>query len=151
MSGIRVRAARTAEIPVVERLVADAFAPFTARTGIVPAPLSIDWDTTISAAGAAVAVRDERPVGVLVLWPHPRHVLVDLLAVDPAAQGSGVGGALLEHAAAVAAERDVHVLRLWADVAMTESLAWYLRHGFVETGRGAVDGFDRVHLERMLP
>lgn len=150
MSGTRVRAARNAEIPAVESLVAEAFAPFTRRTGVVPAPLSIDWATTISAAAASVAVQDDRVVGVLVLWPRPGSVLVDTLAVDPAAQGSGVGIALLAHAASVATARDVHVLRLSTNVAMTDSLAWYLRHGFVETGRGVEDGLDRVHLERVL-
>lgn len=151
VSGTGVRAARNAEVPAIEALVAAAFAPFTRRTGVVPAPVSVDWSTTISAAGAAVAVRDDRVVGVVVLWPHPDHVLVDVLAVDPAAQGSGVGGALLDHAAAVAVSRGVHVLRLSTNVAMTDPLAWYLRRGFIETGRGVERGFDRVHLERMLP
>ncbi len=150
MSGTRVRAARNAEVPVIEAVVADAFAPFTARSGVVPAPLLIDWATTISAAAASVAVRDDRVIGVLVLWPHPDHVLIDTLAVDPGAQGSGVGVLLLAHAAAVATSRDVHLLRLHTNVAMTESLAWYLRHGFLETGRGVEDGFDRVHLEQVL-
>jgi N-acetylglutamate synthase-like GNAT family acetyltransferase len=151
VSGIGVRIARNVDIPAIEALVAAAFDPFVARTGIVPAPLSTDWETVISALGASAAVRDDRLVGVLVLWPHPDHVLIDTLAVAPDAQASGVGGLLLEHAGRIALSRDVHVVRLYSNAGMTESLAWYARRGFVETGRGVEDGFDRVHLEAVLP
>ncbi|MGT2424712.1 GNAT family N-acetyltransferase [Amnibacterium kyonggiense] len=150
MAEVRVRAARIADVAAVERLVEDAFAPFTARTRIVPAPRSIDWATTVSALGAEVAVRDDRVVGVLVVWPHPDHLLVDVLAVAPSAQGSGVGATLLAHARATAARTGRDRLRLHTNAGMTESLAWYARQGFVETGRGREDGFDRVFLEQRV-
>jgi ribosomal protein S18 acetylase RimI-like enzyme len=145
MSEVRVRAARVADIADVERIVAAAFRPFTRRTGIVPAPMSTDWATTISAAAASVAVVDDRVVGVLVLWPHPDHVLVDTIAVDPAAQGRGVGSALLAHA-----EAGARVLRLYTNAGMTEALAYYPRRGFALTGRRREDGFDRVLFEKRL-
>ncbi|GAA2754618.1 GNAT family N-acetyltransferase [Amnibacterium kyonggiense] len=150
MSEVRVRAARNADVPALERLIEDAFAPFTARTGIVPAPRSIDWATTISALGAEVAVLADRVVGVLVTWPHPDHLLVDVLAVAPSAQGSGVGRTLLAHARAAAARTGRDRLRLCTNAGMTASLAWYGRQGFVETDRRREDGFDRVFLEQRV-
>jgi ribosomal protein S18 acetylase RimI-like enzyme len=150
MSGIRVRAAREADVPAIARLVADAFAPFVARTGIVPAPLGTDWPTVVSALGVVVALRDDRVTGVLVRWPHPDHVLVETLAVDPAAQGAGVGTALLDTAERLAIETGVNAVRLYTNAAMTENLVWYPRRGFVETGRGPHGGFDRVRFEKRL-
>lgn len=145
MTTIQVRPARAADVPDVERVVRRAFAPFTARTGIVPAPRSTDWPTVVSALGAVVALAGDRLVGVLVLWPHPDHLRIDTLAVDPEAQGTGVGTALLGDADRVA---DGRPLRLSTNAGMAEARAWYLRHGFVEVGRWTEDGYDRVHLER---
>jgi N-acetylglutamate synthase-like GNAT family acetyltransferase len=150
MSGIRVRTARNADVPAVRALVADAFASFVARTGIRPAPLATDWETVVSALGASVAIREDRVVGVLVLWPHPDHVLVETLAVAPGEQGAGVGSVLLDRAELVAIESGSNTVRLCTNAAMTEALAYYPRRGFTEIGRGVEQGFDRVHLEKRL-
>jgi len=150
MSGTRVRAARNADIPAIERLVADAFAAFVTRTGIRPAPLGHDWTTVISAVGASVATRDERIVGVLVLWPHPDHVLVDTLVIAPEEQGGGIGSALLDRAELTAIETGANAVRLSTIAAMTEALAFTSRRGFTEVGRDVQDGFDRVRLEKRL-
>ncbi len=145
-----MRTARNADVPAIEALVAAAFAPFVARTGIRPAPLATDWPTVISALGASVATLDDRIVGVLVVWPHPDHVLVDLLAVGPAEQGRGVGSALLDRAEALAREAGKGALRLHTNAAMREALAYYPRRDFVETGRRTEQGFDRVLFEKRL-
>jgi ribosomal protein S18 acetylase RimI-like enzyme len=150
MSGTRVRAARNADVPEIEQVVADAFAAFTSRTGIRPAPLATDWPTVVSALGASVATRDERVVGVLVLWPHPDHVLVDVLAVAQEEQGGGIGSALLDRAELLAVETGTNTVRLHTNAAMAEALAWYPRRGFVEIGRRVEHGFARVFFEKRL-
>ena len=150
MSTVRMRTAREADVPAIRRIVADAFAPFTTRTGIVPAPVGTDWATVISALGAVVALVDDRIAGVLVLWPHPDHVLVETLAVSPSDQHSGVGASLLDRAELLAIETGVNAVRLSANAAMTEPLAYYPRRGFVETRRAAAHGLDRVFFEKRL-
>jgi N-acetylglutamate synthase-like GNAT family acetyltransferase len=150
VSGTRVRAARNADIPRIEQVVTDAFAAFVARSGIRPTPLSLDWETVISALGAVVATRDDRIVGVLVLWPHPDHVLVDTLAVAPDQQGGGVGSALLDRAELVAIETGANAVRLHTNAGMREALAYYPRRGFVEVDRRTEHGFDRVFFEKRL-
>lgn len=147
---MRVRAARDADVAAITAVVHAAFAPFTAATGIVPAPLATDWPTVISALGAQVATRDDRVVGVLVLWPHPGHVLVETLAVDPSAQAGGVGTVLLDRAELLAIESGSNRVRLSTNAAMADSLDYYDRRGFVEVGRGREDGFDRVMLQKRL-
>ena len=150
MTGIRLRSAREADVPAVERLVASAFAAFVERTGIRPVPLGTDWRTVVSALGAVVALRDDHVVGVLVLWPHPDHVLIETLAVAPAEQGTGVGTALLDRAELLSIETGSNTVRLYTNAAMTDALDWYPRRGFVTTARRTEHGFDRVHLEKRL-
>lgn len=150
MSGTRVRGARNADLPALQAVVAAAFAPFVDRTGIRPAPLDTDWPTVISALGASVATRDDRIVGVLVLWPHPDHVLVETLAVAPEEQGGGVGSALLDRAELAAIESGSNTVRLYTNAAMAEALAYYPRRGFRETVRYTEHGFSRVLFEKRL-
>ena len=150
MSGTRVRAARNADVPALQAIVGDAFAPVTARTGIRPAPVDTDWETVVWALGAVVATRDDRIVGVLVLWPHPDHVLVETLAVVPEEQGRGVGSALLDRAELVAIESGTNTVRLSTNAGMTEALAYYPRRGYTEVGRETVHGFARVLFEKRL-
>ena len=150
MSGTRVRAARNADVPALQALVAGAFAPFTARTGVRPAPVATDWETVVWALAAVVATRDDRVVGVVVLWPHPDHVLVETLAVAPEEQGRGVGAALLDRAELTAIESGTNTVRLQTDARMTEALAHWVRRGYAEVGRRPLDGVDRVLLEKRL-
>jgi ribosomal protein S18 acetylase RimI-like enzyme len=150
MSGTRVRAARNADVPALQALVAGAFAPFTASTGIRPAPVDTDWETVVWALGAVVATRDDRIVGVLVLWPHPDHVLVETLAVAPEEQGRGIGSALLDRAELTAIEAGTNAVRLYTNARMTEALAYYPRRGYAEVGRETVHGFSRVLFEKRL-
>ncbi|WP_158590032.1 GNAT family N-acetyltransferase [Amnibacterium setariae] len=146
----RLRAARDADVPEIAAVVDAAFAAFVARTGIRPAPLGTDWPTTISALGALVATREDRVVGVLVLWPHPGHVLVETLAVLPAEHGTGLGSLLLDRAELTAIESGTNAVRLATNAAMTEAREFYSRRGFVERGRWTQQGYDRVHLEKRL-
>lgn len=147
---MRVRAAREVDAAELTRLVHDAFAAFQQRTGIRPAPVDTDWATVASAHGARVATMDERVVGVIVLWPHPDHVLVETVAVAPDRQGAGIGTLLLDLAERQAIESGVNVVRLYTNEAMTDLLGFYPRRGFVETGRRTEQGYARVHFEKRL-
>jgi N-acetylglutamate synthase-like GNAT family acetyltransferase len=138
MSRTIVRTARDADVPEIERLVARAGAD---------APL--DWATLISALGVTVATRDDRVAGVLVAWPHPDHVLVDLLAVAPDAQDGRIGTALLDGAELLAIETGADAVRVRADRGAAGPLGVLVQHGFTATaGRASDDG--RVLLEKRL-
>ena len=77
-------------------------------------------------ADAWLAERDGEPVGVLVIAGD----LLDQLYVVPAAQGSGVGSALLAHAKAVRPDG----LRLWVFVSNEPARAFYAARGFEPIG-----------------
>ena len=89
--------------------------------------------------------------GLLVTQAETDHLLIDVVAVAPAAQGSGLGAALLERAERDAREGGLAELRLCTNEAMTENLEFYPRRGFHETGRAVQDGFRRVFFAMALP
>ena len=59
--------------------------------------------------------------------PEERHWLLDQLAVEPAAQGRGIGGAILQFAISRA---EADHLPLYVETGMTANVAWYERFGF---------------------
>lgn len=59
--------------------------------------------------------------------PAERHWLLDQLAVEPAAQGRGIGGAMLRFAISRAEADD---LPLYVETGTAANVAWYERFGF---------------------
>ena len=89
--------------------------------------------------GAVLAEREgwvdaEGPAlrGVVVMWAEEDHLWVDNVAVDPAAQGMGVGAALLRIADRRASESGLPELRLLTHERMDSNLAIYEHLGWGE-------------------
>ncbi|OZI44794.1 GNAT family N-acetyltransferase [Bordetella genomosp. 5] len=79
--------------------------------------------------------------------PPPAYAKVEMLFIDPAAQGRGAGTALLDHARARHGGLDVDV-----NEQNPRALGFYLHYGFGQIGRSAVDAAGRpyplLHLRR---
>ncbi|WP_053387339.1 GNAT family N-acetyltransferase [Leucobacter japonicus] len=145
---LEIRVASADEADDLTALVRRAYAPYVPRIGREPAPMSSDYAALIGEGRVRVAILRERIVGLLVTVPHPDHLLVENVAVDPEAHGQGIGGALLAAADAEAERLGLPELRLYTNAAMTENLAYYPKRGFVETGRRTEHGFERVYFTR---
>jgi ribosomal protein S18 acetylase RimI-like enzyme len=104
----------------------------------------------LGATESWVAVLDERIVGALVCVLEPDHLLVENLAVDPEAQGRGLGGRLLGLAEEQAVAKGVAEVRLYTNEVMVENLRFYASRGYRETGRESRGGFGRVFLAKSL-
>jgi ribosomal protein S18 acetylase RimI-like enzyme len=89
-------------------------------------------------------------MAVLTVYPRPDHLYVENVAIDPSAQGRGLGRGLLEFAEQEAARRGLTRMALVTHEAMTENQAIYARLGYVETGRRAEDGYRRIYMEKHL-
>ena len=89
-------------------------------------------------------------VAVLVTQHHGDHLLLESIAVAPAAQGGGQGRRLLERAERDAIEQGLTEVRLFTNEAMTENLVFYPRHGYRETGRAIQDGYRRVFFSKSV-
>ncbi|TPG28264.1 GNAT family N-acetyltransferase [Mycolicibacterium hodleri] len=144
MSEPRLRRATDDDVDGIERLVVAAFDRYVERIGKPPAPMTADYDELLHTSRVWVIDHGREIVGVLVTQDHSDHLLLDVVAVAPTAQGGGHGRALLERADLDARELGLPEIRLCTNAAMTENLEYYPRRGFHETGRGVQDGYHRV-------
>ncbi len=72
------------------------------------------------------------------------------MAVDPAAQGTGIGRALIEAVERMASEAGAEAVELYTNAKMTENQSLYPALGYRETGRRREDGFERVFYRKNL-
>ena len=108
-----------------------------------------DYDRRIAAGQAWVLEDGGTVAGVLVLEDaEGSALLLDNVAVAPAAQGKGHGRALVAFAEEEACRRGCDQVRLYTHVLMTENLALYRRLGFHETRRISEKGYDRVYMAK---
>lgn len=87
---------------------------------------------------------------MLTLYPRNDHLYVENIAIDPRAQGRGLGRTLMEFAEREAARRGLSRMALVTHEAMTENQAIYARLGYTETERRAEDGYRRIYMEKRL-
>ncbi|TCP47217.1 acetyltransferase (GNAT) family protein [Tamaricihabitans halophyticus] len=148
---VTCRGAVALDTEAVVAIAYDAYAPYIERIGRQPAPMTADYAEAIAQGQLWVAESANGTVlGFLVLVEKPDHLLLENVAASPAAQGKGVGTALLALAERRARERGYARIRLYTNEAMTENLTYYPRHGYRETHRNTEDGFDRVHFVKEL-
>ena len=112
--------------------------------------MSDDYASLIEAGRVRVAERDGAVLGVLVLIPERDAMLLDNVAVDPGAQGSGLGRRMLEHAEQAARGAGYRAIRLYTNEAMTENIGLYTRIGYAETHRAEEKGLRRVYMVKAL-
>ena len=142
--------ASTSDLPVITRIVADAYQKYVERIGTPPSPMLDDYAAHIRNNTVWVIQHNGSVVGLIVLLPAKEHLLLDNVAVDPAYHGRGLGRALLEFAEREAMRRGYAELRLYTHEKMTENLAMYPALGWTETGRGEQAGYRRVFFRKRL-
>jgi len=147
---IIVRPAREAEAETLRQIAAAAYQHYVPRIGRPPAPMTADYRAAVARGQAWVAVEDGEVAGFVILLAEPGHLLLENVAVLPAAQGRGIGARLLAHAEEHAHALHLNQIRLYTNEAMTENLAMYAHLGFREMRRAHEDGFDRVYLQLAL-
>jgi ribosomal protein S18 acetylase RimI-like enzyme len=75
--------------------------------------------------------------------PDRSHWYLFILGTEPAAQGRGLGSALL---AQVLARVDADGMPAYLESSSERNIAWYGRHGFEITGEVAIGGGPRIWL-----
>ena len=145
-----VRRAGHGDVDTLRRIAAAAYQPYVVRIGRAPAPMTADYAQAVRDRQVWVAVEDGQVTGFVVLVAQPGYLLLENVAVLPAAQGRGIGGRLLglteQHARSLGRSE----IRLYTNEAMTENLAYYPRRGYNETHRAEQDGFRRVFFRKPL-
>lgn len=146
----RLRPATRHDLAAVREIVRAAYSHYVARIGREPGPLLVDYAALIGEGRVHVAERDGLVRGVLVLLPQDGRMLLDNIAVAPAAQGSGLGRLMLEGAERMAMAAGYDAIELYTNEAMTENIALYTRVGYAETRRVEEKGLRRVYLRKAL-
>ena len=135
---MRIRRAEEADFATLADICVAAYQPFLAATGRYVDQLR---DVATRAAGAEllVAEDDSRLLGTVTFVPdggplgeiaRPDETEFRMLAVDPAAQGRGVGSALLGHVVEESAVRGRAGVVCSTQPAMRAAHAVYRRAGF---------------------
>jgi GNAT superfamily N-acetyltransferase len=147
---VMIRPAGPADAEALRAIAAAAYEKYIPRIGRVPAPVTADYAQAIRSGQAWAAVEEGQVVGFAILIAWPGHLLLDNVAVLPAAQNRGVGARLLGLAEERARSIGLGEIRLYTNEAMTENLTYYARHGYVETHRAEQDGFRRVFFRKPI-
>jgi ribosomal protein S18 acetylase RimI-like enzyme len=143
-----LRRATADDLPAIKAVIDAAYARYLTRMDKPPAPMFRDYGPSVEAGTTWVA---GSPItAVLTLYPRDDQLYVENVAVDPSAQGRGLGRALMEFAEQEAARRRLSRMALVTHEAMTENQAIYARLGYVEVERRAEDGYRRIYMEKAL-
>ena len=147
---MNIRPATPADLEAITAIIDAAYAPYIPRLGRKPLPMLDDHAARIRDGQAWVADIDGEVAGVLVLLHADDHLMLDNVAVAPGQRRTGVGRALLQFAESEAERRGHPEIRLYTHETMVENIALYGRIGYVETRRGAHNGFRRVDFHKPL-
>jgi ribosomal protein S18 acetylase RimI-like enzyme len=164
----RIRPAAPADCERLTDLADMAYERYVERMGKKPAPMTEDYAQRIAEgtvfvlevlpAGASSENAEPRTsfsassavIGFIVLLPEKDVLLLDNVAVDPAAQGRGYGKLLMAFAEHKARAAGLGRIALYANEAMTENLQFYHRLDYTETRRATEKGFRRVFFSKYL-
>lgn len=115
-----------------------------------PAPMIQDFAAEIAAARVHVLDGASGLRVGLVCWPETGHLMLDTLAVAPAAQGHGLGRAAMAWVEARARQAGKPTIRLYTNDVMTENMVFYQKLGYRITHRAKSAGYDRIFFEKRL-
>ena len=76
-------------------IAAAAYQKYVPRIGKAPAPMTADYAQAVRDGQAWAAPEDGQIVGFAIIIAQPGYLLLDNVAVLPAAQGRGIGARLL--------------------------------------------------------
>ncbi|MCL6281973.1 GNAT family N-acetyltransferase [Ruegeria sp. 2012CJ41-6] len=133
MSDIRLRSAEPADLPELERVITSAYAAERARLSGIP-DVTDGLDAHIRDDIVHLAERAGRVLGVIVLIRKEAALLVANLAVSAEAQGTGIGGRLMQMAEDAAREMGYARMTLRTHVGLSGTRRFYVALGWDETG-----------------
>ena len=146
-----IRLALATDEAAIRDCATRAYARYIPLIGRRPAPIEADFATQIASGQVYVATGAAGDVlGYIVFHPEEDAILLESVAVLPAAAGCGIGKALIRFCEEMAHQQGFCRVRLYTNAKMLENLAIYPRLGYVQVDRLTEDGFDRVFFEKRL-
>lgn len=143
-----IRPARRDDCATIRNIARVAYSLYLSRMDREPAPMNEDYEARAEEGSLYVLETAEGILGFIVLLPEENSLLLDNLAVSPAAQGRGYGRVLLAFAEEQAQKAGFKEITLYTNEVMTENLKLYARMGYSETGRAVCNGYRRVFFSK---
>lgn len=144
MSPLVLRRATASDVPAIVTLVERAYRGEPSRAGWTTEAELLDGQRTdpkevedlIASARSQilVALDGEAPLGSMALTDEGDALYVGMFAVEPTAQSSGVGRAMLEEAERIGRALQKPRMRMTVIAQRPELLAWYARRGYRASG-----------------
>ncbi len=150
MNGIGIRPAQHGDVSEILDCVKSAYQHYTARLGKAPGPMLDDYARVIEEQEVYVAANEGTIIGILVLKPDDKGVLLDNVAVSPDAQGQGLGKRLVDFAERRTAELGYTEIELYTHELMTENVGMYQKWDYEIYRRVREKGYDRIYMRKDL-
>ncbi len=150
LGGYSFRQADPSDVSRVAELVDAAYRHYVERIGMLPGPMTDDYEAVIRNYDVTVAERAGAIVGVIVLRTTDEGFLIDNVAVHPSHRGRGLGRALLQLAETEARGAGFDSVYLYTHEKMIENQAMYSRIGYVEYDRRSEGAFSLVYMRKRL-
>jgi ribosomal protein S18 acetylase RimI-like enzyme len=147
---LALRRAETADLDALLALQRAAYAKNRLLLGVEPIPLLADYAAIMRDMEVWLSDQDRRLVGALILEPRANDLLIWSIAADPAAQGAGLGRALLAAAEERAHQLGRTVVRLYTGTPLGHLVAWYGRHGYAVERIEALSDRSITHMIKHL-
>jgi N-acetylglutamate synthase-like GNAT family acetyltransferase len=147
--------ASPAQREAIHRLMRRAFTPYVRKLGRQPkAGPHPGLEAAISRGDVYIALDEGEIVGVVATSRRGDELAIEALGVDPARQGGGIGGWLLEQIEQTARRDQIKALTLFTAEMMSDVVRLYDRHGFLVVRKALpAHGRDehlRVHMKKLL-
>ncbi len=143
-----MRQATTADLEPIHAIIQAAYAKYLSRMPKPPVPVLRDYRGPVEAG--SVWVTGAPITGLISLTPTGDSLLIENIAVHPAAQGTGLGRRLMQFAEQVAEQQRLRRLTLYTHEVMTENQAIYAHLGYREVDRRTEDGYRRIYMQKIL-
>ena len=147
---MKIRPATLSDLSTIQACAAAAYARYVPRIGQKPAPMTADYAQAIKDGKVSVAVVGDRIAGFIELYSKEEYLILETIGLFPEYQRRGIGRALLEFGEEAARKEGLNEIRLYTNEKMSENLSLYRYFGYIETGRKAEDGFNRVFFKKNL-
>lgn len=145
-----IRPATADDEPAIKQCAFAAYQKYVDRIGRQPAPMIADFAQAIAAGQVWVSEQHGELDGYLVCFPVGQYIQLENVAVQPDAQGLGVGGNLIGFAEQLASDAGLAGVELYTNEKMFENQRLYPALGYTEVARAVEDGFSRVYYRKRL-
>jgi GNAT superfamily N-acetyltransferase len=143
------RLAVEADLNALQETVDAAYRKYLTRMDKPPGPMLEDLRPLVEAEEVWVLGRPVR--GLICLIAAEESLLIEMVAVHPDAQRTGLGRRLMDFAQEEARRIGVSRLWLYTNEVMTENVSLYTHLGFREFDRRREAGYGRIFMEKLLP